>query len=645
MKPGEPRPRRDKTRRARAQQKKNPQSSSASARGRLFSFDWGFSFLASFVPPPRERAYLGRLYRDYFRKWMRLLFLSFFLLFVVMVSNFAYVRTIEPVFNEIFASSNRFLVFFLPLLIFCLIVIRVTAYYFHNLVGQHIITQLSVQMRSDLFRSFLGKDLEDLDSNDPGGVLARFNADIDRVLAMIGTLAFDSLRDLALLLSLVANLFYTNWQLALCSLLITPLCLWPIQVTGRRVRKLVPLLNDSLARTYGFFIRTLEGHLHVKVYQSEAYFADIAARNLQELGKITYRNAKLQARLSPLVDAVGALAIGMVIFLAAWQIAAGTSNVGAFMSFLLSLVACYRPIKALAKVNVSVQAGLVSADRFYDVLDKRPAIRAVPAPSPAPAASEAAGEAGEAGIRLGLTGGRIVFENVSYVYRKDVPAVHNLSFTIQPGQRIALVGPSGAGKTTVFKLLMRLYDPASGVIRFNDRPINQYHVQDYRRQFSIVLQDTRLFPGTLAQNIAFGERSPDMARVQEAAQRAHLTSFIDTLPEGLETPLGSAFSNLSGGQRQRVEIARVLYRDAPILLLDEITAFLDAQSEHEVVRNLEAAMAGRTVILITHRLQSVQKVNNILVMQDGTLVESGTHEELYARENGLYRSLSDYFEA
>ena len=638
MKPGEPRRDRDKTRRARAKRKKG---SSASARGRVFSFDWGLAFLSSFVPPPRERAYLGRLYRDYFRKWIRLLFFSSFLLLIVMASNFAYVRTIEPVFNEIFVSSNRFLVFFLPLLIFCLIVIRVTAYYFHNLVGQYIITQLSVQMRSDLFRSFLGKDLEDLDSNDPGGVLARFNADIDRVLGMIGTLAFDSLRDLALLLSLVANLFYTNWQLALCSLLITPLCLWPIQITGRRVRKLIPLLNEALARTYGFFIRTLEGHLHVKVYQSEAYFADIAADNLKELGKITYRNAKLQARLSPLVDAVGALAIGMVIFLAAWQIAAGTSNIGAFMSFLLSLVACYRPIKALAKVNVSVQAGLLSADRFYDVLDKRPAIQAVPSPSPA-AASE---EAGEAGIRLELTGGRIVFENVSYVYRKDVPAVHNLSFTIQPGQRIALVGPSGAGKTTVFKLLMRLYDPASGVIRFRDRPINQYHVQDYRRQFSIVLQDTRLFPGTLAQNIAFGERHPDMARVQKAAQRAHLASFIDTLPEGLETPLGSSFSNLSGGQRQRVEIARVLYRDAPILLLDEITAFLDAQSEHEVVQNLEAAMEGRTVILITHRLQSVKKVNNILVMQDGTLVESGTHEELYARENGLYRSLSNYFEA
>ena len=643
MKPGESRPRprlrpkRDEARRVRAKQR-----ASASARGGVFSFDGGLSFFASLVPPPHERVYLGRLYRDYFRKWMRLLFFSSFLLLAVMMSNFAYVRTIEPVFNEIFVSSNRFLVFFLPALIFCLIVIRVTAYYFHNLVGQHIITQLSVQMRSDLFRSFLGKDLEDLDSNDPGGVLARFNADIDRVLGMIGTLAFDSLRDLALLLSLVANLFYTNWQLALCSLLITPLCLWPIQVTGRRVRKLIPLLNDALARTYGFFIRTLEGHLHVKVYQSEAYFSDIAARNLKELGEITYRNAKLQARLSPLVDAVGALAIGMVIFLAAWQIAAGTSNIGAFMSFLLSLVACYRPIKALAKVNVSVQAGLLSADRFYDVLDKLPAIQAVP-PSPlsSPAASE---EASEAGIRLGLTGGHIVFENVSFVYRKDVPAVHSLSFTIQPGQRVALVGPSGAGKTTVFKLLMRLYDPGSGVIKFRDRPIKQYHVQDYRRQFSIVLQDTRLFPGTLAQNIAFGERHPDMARVQKAAQRAHLASFIDTLPEGLETQIGSSFSSLSGGQRQRVEIARVLYRDAPILLLDEITAFLDAQSEHEVVRNLEAAMEGRTVILITHRLQSVKKVNNILVMQDGTLVESGTHEELYARKNGLYRSLSSYFE-
>jgi subfamily B ATP-binding cassette protein MsbA len=354
----------------------------------------------------------------------------------------------------------------------------------------------------------------------------------------------------------------------------------------------------------------------------ERFEAQRFARANDRYFRVTRRTVRIQALNSPMMEVIAGVGLSAIFVYAAGQIRSGGMTVGGLISFLAALMMLYKPLKDVTKVNMALQLALSSARRVFELIDSESEIVEKPD-----------------GVELPPIAGSIRYENVSFSYG-DEPVLQNVDLTIGRGETVAIVGPSGAGKTTLVNLLPRLYDPTEGKITFDGVDLRDATLASLRRQIGLVTQDTILFDGSARENIAYGRPEASEQAVRSAANAAFADEFLRRLPEGYETRLGEDAGRLSGGQKQRLAIARALSKDAPILILDEATSQLDSESEALVARALANLMAGRTTLVIAHRLSTVRRADRILVLDRGRLVESGSHQELLTR-NGLYRRLHD----
>ena len=430
-------------------------------------------------------------------------------------------------------------------------------------------------------------------------------------------------KDLMSLIGLVFVMFLQDFDLALATFFVFPIAVYPIVRIGKRMRKVTANTQKEIGLFLTILNQTFQGIRMIKAYSMEKYESSRVANNVETIRQLNMKAAKIQTMARPIMEFLGGVAIFVVIIYGGFRVIDGATTQGAFFSFITALLMAYDPMKRLANLNASIQAGLAGADRLYWLLDQNPAIL----------------DKVDA-CEIGRVRGNIQFENVSFSYTIDRPAIKNISLHLHAGQKAALVGPSGAGKSTILNLIPRFYDVETGVIRIDGNDIRDIKTSALFQNIALVSQEITLFDDTVSANIGYGRAGASQKEIEIAAKHAAAHEFILDLPDGYQTVVGEQGFKLSGGQRQRLAIARAMIKDAPILLLDEATSALDTESERQVQAALDLLMQDRTTLVIAHRLSTIANVDTIFVVDNGRIVGQGTHAELMAR-GGAYKTLYD----
>ncbi len=487
-------------------------------------------------------------------------------------------------------------------------------------VGQLVVRDLRVQ----LFSHILGQSAAFFSRRSTGQLMSRVNNDVNHVQQAVSQTLGDLLRESLALLGYVGLLFYYDTRLALVSLTGLPVLVYPLVRLGQRVRRTTRRSQEHVEVLNHFTGEAFSGHRIVKAFGAEGRETSRFAEAAQHVYRTNMKITSAVSVLPPLMEWLGGIAVAGILWYGSSQIAQGRLSMGEFLSFVAALFFMYDPIKKLSRVNATLQQAFAAGDRIFEMLDTHTEVQDRPGATPLPPLRQ-----------------QLEFRDVSFAYgdRDRRQVLDHVSFTVKAGEVVAIVGLSGAGKSTLVNLIPRFYDVTGGSIHIDGHDIRDVTLRSLRAQIGLVTQDTLLFDETIAHNIAYGRPDASAEDIERAARAAHAHEFIRMLPEGYATRIGEKGSRLSGGQRQRLAIARALLKDPPILILDEATSSLDAESERLVQDALATLMRNRTSFVIAHRLSTVRSADRIVVVERGTIVESGRHEELLARPDGVYSRL------
>lgn len=489
--------------------------------------------------------------------------------------------------------------------------------YYTESVGQWVAHDLRMRTYNHLQRLSMGY----YNTHQIGTLLSTITTDIQTIQVFASSSTLSILVDLLTIISMLGLMFWLNWDFTLIALGVTPLLLIFVSRFKKAVKKATHEVRKEQSEIVAVVQQGLESMQVVKAFGRQ----DLEEAQLGQVSHATVdaalRARRVKALLSPVVTVTVAACTAVVLWRGAWLIVGHMMTVGELTVFLAYLAKFFKPVKDLATTTNAIAQAAVGVERVREILDTDTIITEKPD-----------------AIEPGPLTGAIEFENVAFGYDPDAPVLKDVSFRIEPGQFVGIVGPTGSGKSTIVSLIPRFYDVLSGSVKIDGNDVRDLQAKGLRDQIGYVLQDTVLFRGTIADNIAFGRPGATPEEIAEAAKLANADEFIARMPKGYETQVGERGVTLSGGQRQRIGIARVMVRNSPILLLDEPTAALDTESEHLVIDALERLMKGRTVITIAHRLSTIRDADKILVVSKGVIAESGTHEELL-RLQGIYAGL------
>jgi subfamily B ATP-binding cassette protein MsbA len=509
-----------------------------------------------------------------------------------------------------------------PLLLVAALLVKNVFTYLSEVALNSIGLAMVRDLRQDAYRALLDQSTRYSSESSSGELMSRLLSDAEQIQSAFGSRLADFVQGSLTMVLVLVYVFSLNFQLALAVLVVAPLLVVPIVGNFRKLRRTGMSARERIGEMGAILGETLRGHRLIKTYAMEDFEAERFGEANRRYFGASRQTMRLQALNSPLMEILAGAGLAIVFVYAAGQIRAGQMSVGGLVSFLAAIMMLYKPLKDVTRTNIVLQVALVAAQRLFDVVDGENDIVEKPdARDLAPFSKS------------------LRYDTVAFGYGADA-VLKGLELTIARGETVALVGPSGAGKTTLVNLLPRLYDPLEGRVTFDGVDLRDATLRSLRRQIGLVTQETVLFDTSVRENIAYGERAPSEVRVRAAARAAFADEFIERLPQGYDSGVGEGGGRLSGGQRQRLAIARAIYKDAPILILDEATSQLDAESEALVARGLANLMQGRTTLVIAHRLSTVRRADRIVVLDEGRIVEEGTHAALLTRR-GLYRRLHD----
>ena len=575
--------------------------------------------------PPDSRTILLRLWQGWVRPYLGRLIAAFVLMAIVAGSASAYPLLTRYIFNALADGHASEVIWLAPPAIVILALVKGLALFAQTVQVNALALRVTTDLQKDMARTLIEADLAVLSREPAGAFMSRIMNDLNLVREAAVRLANNLVRDVLTIVVLIGAMLWLDWLMAVVVLAVYPLAMQPIIRIGARQRRASGNLQEHMEGITSLFAETLQGARMVKAYQLEA--AETARTRTAFDGLYSRLVGLLtgRAKIDPILEVVGGLAVGGVVALASWRVANGQLQVGDVIAFITTLILLVQPIRGIGTLNAVTQEALAAAERVLTLLD-RPRLVADRADA----------------TDLGEVTGEVTFDAVGFAYdtagRDGPPALAGVDFTARRGETVALVGASGAGKSTVINLLPRFFDVTAGRISIDGTDIASVTLDSLRRNIALVGQDAVLFDDTIAANIAFGRPDASHDDIVAAAKAAAAHDFITALDGGYEAQVGAMGNRLSGGQRQRISIARAMLKDAPILLLDEATAALDAESEQQVQAALARLQAGRTTLVVAHRLSTIRDADQILVMDGGGIAERGTHDELLALK-GLYARL------
>ena len=566
---------------------------------------------------------LTRLY-NVLQPYRRKLFVSMLAMIIVAAFNAAQAYMVKPLLDKIFfyENSETWLVI-LPVALLLIFFIKGIFYFIYSYllewIGQCVIKDLRNTIYAHLNKLSMGF----FQKNSTGELISRIMNDVSMLQGSVSHALIHLLRDFFTVCGLLGVIFYMDWRLAFISLIFIPMAAVPIVVFGKKFRRISTDYQQGMGEASNFLNETIRGARIVKAFCMEEQEQKLFDQKMQYLFDTLMTETKFRSLSHPLIEFLGGIGMALIIWFGGMQVLSGNSTPGTFMSFLTALVMLYEPVKGVSKINSTIQSGLAAAVRIFDLLDIEPEIREKPNSRVLPRFHEA-----------------IAFDDVTFAYDKDKeePVLRNIRLRVVQGEILAVVGPSGGGKTTLAGLIPRFHDVTQGAVRIDGHDIRDLTLHSLRSQIALVTQQTILFNDTVRNNIGYGSPNCTDRDVRQAAEAAFALEFIEALPKGFDTVIGESGTRLSGGQRQRVSIARAILKDAPILVLDEATSALDTESERKVQKALDNLMKNRTTIVIAHRLSTIKNADRIIVMQEGHLVEEGTHEGLL-EQHGVYEGL------
>ncbi|MBD3414461.1 MAG: ATP-binding cassette domain-containing protein [Candidatus Aminicenantes bacterium] len=529
-------------------------------------------------------------------------------------------RFVDVLLN-IFGISMDQLVTYLPLILIVVILGKGLFTFLSSFFMNSIGLKVTRGMRNDLFSHLVYQSTDYFDQRSTGELLSRLTNDVDKIQEALSGSAKDMMQELFILFALLVGVFFIDWRLALAAFIITPIALVPLMIFSQKLKRIGMTNQIQMAEIYNLLHEAITGNKIVKAFTMEKFEFKKFLKSTRDYLKVGLKFAWISSMSSPFMEFMGGVVGAFILLVGSNRIANNQISAGDFGAFVMAVFMMYTPIKRLSRANNIIQRAVACHERVLEILNKTPTVKEHKKAYPIPPIK-----------------GKIRFDQVSFEYNESGPVLENIDFAIQPSQKAALVGFSGAGKTTIVNLISRFYDPTAGRVLVDGIDIREVTLDSLRSQIGLVTQELILFNDTVRNNIAYGLKNIPMKDIISAAKSAEAHQFIMKLSKGYDTFIGEKGGLLSSGQQQRIAIARALLKDPPILILDEATSALDSKSERLVQRALSNVMKDRTTFIIAHRLSTIRNADMILVLDRGKIIEKGTHDEL-CRKNGIYKKL------
>ncbi len=568
---------------------------------------------------------IKRILKDYIYQHKIKLIISFFCMTVIAGATAANAYLMQPVLDEIFINKNQKLIYLIPLIVFLIAFSKGIASYFQSILMSFIGYKMVAQIQKNMFKNLMNCDLSYFSQTNTGTLVSRFISDVGSISRGIHNVIINIIKDSLTFLFLVGVMFYHDFKLALISILIFPLAIYPISRIGKRLRKISKNTQVGFGILTSKLNESISSIKTIKSFNNEAHEVNKINNEIENIFNLTFKSTRVNSISRPLMETLAGLAIAIIIFIGGSQVIMNQTTPGTFFSFLTALLMAYQPVKSLASLNATLQIAMASAERIFEILDKKPQIKNCDKPEDSKIHKL---------DKLDLKVSNMFFKyNLSKGF-----VLKNINLKILDGEKVAIVGHSGSGKTTLMNLLPRFFEPNKGEISMGGINLSKLSLEFVRNYFSLVSQDVVLFDETLRYNICYGSKSVTQDKLEKICYKSNCTEFIQKLPNKLNQQVGENGTKLSGGQRQRVAIARAFLKNSPFLLLDEATSSLDSKSENKINKSLDSLMSNRTTLVIAHRLSTIIDADKIIILDNGKIVDTGTHKKLL-KTSDIYKNL------
>jgi len=565
-----------------------------------------------------------RLYKDYTKKYLPKILLSIFFSLLLAGSTSAVAYLLDPAINELFIEQTSSLILVIPFLIIVAFSIKGLSLYLAKVIMIGVGEEVKKEVQTDMFASLIKADTKLIDEKHSGKFITNLTNDVNMITNLLSTAILNLFKDSLTLIGLLCVMFYQNWKLSLLAIVMIPLASFTARTLGKRMGKVT---NEQMHKTgllTTYLLEIFKNHKIIKIFQKESYEKKRALELIQDLKETSKKIMIVFVRASPIMEALTGIMIACLIYVSAKLVVNDELEVSNFFSFLAAMMLAYQPVRSLATLNITIQQGLSGARRVLPVIDDINEIKDTP-------------EAKD----LKLTEGEIEFTDVSFEYNKgELQILKSINLKIPGKKMTSLVGHSGAGKSTILNLIPRFYNIFNGDIKIDNHSIYDSTISSVRRNISLVSQDTTLFDDTIKNNIAYANLDASEEQIVEAAKFSFASEFIDKLPKKYDTIIGENGVRLSGGEKQRLSIARAILKKSPIILLDEATSSLDAETESKIQKAISFLTEGKTTIVIAHRLSTILNSDKIYVIDHGQVAGEGKHDDLL-NNSKIYKNFYD----